>query len=118
MVIFRDFTFDTAHYLTKVSPGHKCAAMHGHTYRLRVCLEGEPELQTDWIIDFSDFKKKVSKTLDLVDHKCLNNIPGLENPTCELLAVWLWEQLKPRLKQLSRIELNETPCSGVIYEGK
>lgn len=118
MFIFRDFTFDSAHFLTKVPPGHKCATMHGHTYRLRVCLEGEPEPQTDWIIDFSELKKKVNKTLDLVDHKCLNDIPGLENPTCERLAVWLWGKLKPGLRQLSRIELNETPCSGVIYEGK
>lgn len=117
MLIFRDFTFDSAHFLTAVPPGHKCSTMHGHTYRLRVYLEGKPGTQTGWIIDFSELKKIVNKPLELIDHKCLNNIPGLENPTCELLAVWLWEQLKLELKQLSRIELNETPYSGVVYEG-
>lgn len=118
MLIFKDFTFDAAHYLPNLPPTHKCASLHGHTYHLRVYAEGTPDETSGWVIDFGEIKTIVKPILEQLDHKCLNNISGLENPTCELTAVWIWQQLKPNLKALSRIELKETPTSGVIYEGK
>ncbi len=117
MLLFKEFTFDSAHFLPNVPPEHKCSNMHGHTYRLRVWLEGKPEPNLGWVMDFAELKKAVKPVLDQLDHKCLNDVKGLDNPTCELIAVWIWDQLKPLLPLMKRIELHETPTSGVIYEG-
>ena len=84
---------------------------------LTVYVEGVPDPHLGWIADFAHIKKIVSSVVDILDHKLLNNIDGLENPTCELLAMWLWNKIKPSLPALNKIALNETPTSGVIYEG-
>lgn len=118
MLLYKEFTFDSAHFLPNVPVGHKCREMHGHTYRLRVWLEGKPDPQLGWVIDFADLKMIVKPVVAELDHKCMNNLPGLENPTCELIAVWIWNRLKPLLSKMKRIELHETPTSGVIYEGE
>lgn len=117
MEIFKKFTFDSAHFLPRVPDGHKCKEMHGHTYHLTVFMEGEPNKEFGWIIDFADIKKVIKPIIDSIDHKVLNNIDGLENPTCEEIAIWLWNKIKPELPLLSKIQLNETPTTGVIYEG-
>ncbi len=117
MIIFKQFTFDSAHFLPLVPDSHKCKQIHGHTYKLTIYLEGSVEPSTGWIIDFSDVKNAVNKVLEIVDHKMLNNVEDLENPTCELLAVWLWDKIKTSIPLLRKIELYETPTSGVIYEG-
>jgi 6-pyruvoyltetrahydropterin/6-carboxytetrahydropterin synthase len=116
MLLYKDFTFDAAHYLTKVPQGHKCATMHGHTYHLRLWLNGTVD-ENGWVMDFADIKIAASKVLDLIDHQCLNHVAGLENPTCELLAIWIWNKMKPELPLLHKIALQETPTSGVEYEG-
>ena len=117
MKIFKKFTFDSAHFLPNVPDGHKCKEMHGHTYQLTVFFEGELEKHLDWVIDFADIKKTVNPVVKSIDHKLLNDIKGLENPTCEVIAVWLWNKIKPELPTLTKIQLDETPTSGVIYEG-
>jgi 6-pyruvoyltetrahydropterin/6-carboxytetrahydropterin synthase len=117
MTIFKEFTFDSAHYLPNVPEWHKCRGIHGHTYRLVVVLEGPLDAELGWVADFGHVKNIVSETVDVIDHKLLNEIPGLQNPTCELLAVWIWNKIKVDLPQLKRIELHETPTSGVVYEG-
>lgn len=116
MLIFKELTFDAAHRLPQLPEGHKCREMHGHTYRLKIWLEGTPD-EMGWVMDFSNIKKRIKPTIDLIDHKVLNNVEGLEHPTCELLSIWIWNRLKPVLPLLKRIELNETPTSGVVYEG-
>ena len=118
MLIFKDFSFDSAHFLPKVPEGHKCRALHGHTYRLRVSIKGSPATGTGWLIDFTVLKKKVTDVLEPLDHHCLNDVPGLENPTCELLAVWIWPRLQEVLPDLARIELYETATCGVVYDGE
>jgi 6-pyruvoyltetrahydropterin/6-carboxytetrahydropterin synthase len=117
MIIYKKFVFDSAHFLPQVPEGHKCKNMHGHTYLLTVFAEGPIKQPEGWVTDFADLKAGVKAVLDKLDHHCLNDIPGLENPTSEILAVWLWSRLKPLLPELKRIELNETATSGVIYEG-
>jgi len=117
MIIYKKFIFDSAHYLPFVPEGHKCKNMHGHTYTLTIFVEGELKQPEGWVIDFGDLKTYVKPLLDKLDHHCLNDIPGLENPTSEILAEWLWYQLKPQLPGLKKIELNETTTSGVIFEG-
>lgn len=118
MLIFKQFTFDSAHFLPNVPEGHKCREIHGHTYRLTVFIEGDPDPKLGWVIDFAELKGAIEPIVKMVDHKFLNNIEGLENPTCELIAVWLWDRIKPKVPGLKKIELNETPTSGVVYEGR
>jgi 6-pyruvoyltetrahydropterin/6-carboxytetrahydropterin synthase len=115
--IYKKFTFDSAHYLPNVPIDHKCRNMHGHTYRMTVYLEGERQPGLDWIIDFAEVSRIVKAVTGIVDHRLLNEIPGLENPTCEVIAAWLWKRIEPELPHLCRIDLAETPDSGVIYEG-
>lgn len=117
MLIFKEVTFDSAHYLPLLPEGHKCRDMHGHTYRLKIWLNGKPN-EIGWVMDFAEVKKILMPVVDQLDHKVLNNVEGLNNPTCELVAVWIWNKLKPQLPLLCKVELYETPGSGVIYEGE
>ena len=116
MTIFKQFTFDSAHFLPLVPDGHKCREIHGHTYKLTIFIDG-PLVDPGWVVDFGEIKYAVNNVLKSVDHKLLNNVDGLENPTCELLSKWLWDKIVTALPLLKRIELFETPTSGVIYEG-
>lgn len=117
MLIYKEFSFDSAHFLPNVPEGHKCKNMHGHTYRLKVVIEGEPDPVFGWIMDFKELKDAVNPVIDQLDHKLINDIQGLENPTAENITIWIWKQIKPLLPLLSRIELFETPTTGVIYSG-
>lgn len=117
MTIFKQFTFDSAHFLPHVPDGHKCKEMHGHTYRAVMFFEGDLVPHLDWVIDFGDIKSVIAPIVDSIDHKLLNNIEGLENPTCEVITIWLWNKIKPHVPQLSKIELHETPTSGAVYGG-
>ena len=118
MILYKQFSFDAAHFLPYVEDGHKCKSMHGHTYYLIIFIEGKIQEKEGWILDYSDLKKAVKPVIEQVDHALLNNIPGLENPTTELFSVWLWNKIKPCLPSLIKIELKETPTTGVIYEGE
>ena len=118
MILYKRFSFDAAHFLPNVPQGHKCNQLHGHTYSLTIFVKGKPDPNMGWVIDFNELRDAVKPVIDKVDHQLLNAIEGLENPTSELLAVWLWNQIKPTLPGLSKIELCETPTSGVIYEGE
>lgn len=117
MQVYKRFTFDSAHYLPNVPADHKCRNVHGHTYRVTVFLEGDLQPELDWIVDFAEVSRIVKAVIRVVDHRLLNEIPGLENPTCEVIAAWLWKKIEPELPTLRRIELAETPTSGVIFEG-
>ena len=117
MIIYKQFTFDAAHFLPNVPDGHKCKTTHGHTYHLTLFFGGEMLPDMGWIIDYSDIAALVGPILDLVDHQFLNEVEGLENPTCELISIWLWDKIKPIIPTLKRVELKETPTSGAIYEG-
>lgn len=118
MEIYKEFSFDSAHFLPNVPEGHKCKNMHGHTYKLKVFIKGTPDPVLGWIMDFKELKDIVGKVIDQLDHKLINDIPGLENPTAENITVWIWKQISPLLAGLSRIELYETPTTGVIYSGE
>ncbi len=117
MILYKKFSFDAAHFLPNVPVGHKCNQLHGHTYTMAVHVKGIPHERLGWVIDFSELTEAVKPVLEKLDHKLLNDISGLSNPTSEQLAIWLWDNIKPALPALCKIELNETPGSGVIYEG-
>ncbi len=117
MEIFKEFTFEAAHRLPFVPEGHKCARLHGHSFRLSIFVSGEIGAKTGWIMDFADIKSAFKPIYDQLDHYYLNEIPGLENPTSEVLIRWIWDQLKPRLPQLSKLILHETCTSGCVFTG-
>nr|WP_267618390.1 6-carboxytetrahydropterin synthase QueD [Gordonia bronchialis] len=117
MEIFREFTFEAAHRLPNVPDGHKCARLHGHSYRIAVTVHGEINEAFGWVIDFGDLKKEVQPLIDELDHRLLNDITGLENPTSENLAVWIWDRLATRIPGLQLIEVRETAASGCRYYG-
>jgi 6-pyruvoyltetrahydropterin/6-carboxytetrahydropterin synthase len=111
----RDFRFEAAHFLPAVPPSHKCARMHGHSYALTVTLEGEIDPATGWLIDFADIDERVGPIVRQLDHRVLNEIDGLANPTSELLAAWLWRHVVDVLPGLVEIVVSETPTSRCIY---
>ena len=118
MIIYKQFTFDSAHYLPNVPVTHKCRTIHGHTYKLTVFIEGDLIENLGWVLDYTDLTNVIKPIIETIDHQFLNDIPGLENPTSELMVIWLWDKIKPLLPMLTKIELNETASSGAIYEGK
>lgn len=96
--IVKAWTFESAHYLPNVRDGHKCKRMHGHSYRLEIELSGEPEAEGNsagMIWDYDDLDELIQPVLFLVDHRLLNEIAGLDNPTTEILARWIAERLLP-----------------------
>jgi 6-pyruvoyltetrahydropterin/6-carboxytetrahydropterin synthase len=117
MEIFKEFTFEAAHRLPNVHPGHKCARLHGHSFRVRVEIEGPVGQETGWVRDFADVTCAMRPVLDRLDHYYLNEVPGLENPTSELLARWIWDQVAPSLPELSQVVIHETCTSGCVYRG-
>lgn len=117
MDIYKEFTFEAAHLLPNVPDGHKCKRLHGHSFRVEVHVTGPLHQQLGWVMDFADLKAVVKPVIGRLDHYFLNDIPGLENPTSEVIAVWLWQQLKPQLPELSKIVVKETCTSGCVYTG-
>lgn len=113
--IFKEFTFEAAHRLPHVPDGHKCARLHGHSYHVEIHVGGGVDPAAGWIIDFADIKTAFKPIHDRMDHHYLNEIDGLENPTSENLARWIFHQLKPTLPGLARIVVRETCTSGCVY---
>jgi len=116
--IFKEFTFEAAHRLPNVAPGHKCARLHGHSYLVVVHVAGPVGDDSGWVRDFADLSGAMRPVLDQLDHYYLNDIDGLDNPTSEVLAQWIWGQLQPTLPELSQIVVRETCTSGCIYRGE
>lgn len=117
MDIFKEFTFEAAHRLPNVPPGHKCARLHGHSYRVELHVRGAVDEHGGWVMDFADIKTAFFPILSQLDHYYLNEIQGLENPTSENLARWIWQRVQPRLTGLRKVVVRETCTSGCIYRG-
>jgi 6-pyruvoyltetrahydropterin/6-carboxytetrahydropterin synthase len=117
MDIFRAFTVEAAHRLPNVPPGHKCSRLHGHSFRIEVHVSGAVDEHTGWVMDFAVVKAAFQPLFDQLDHHYLNDVAGLENPTSENLARWIWRELKVSLPALSKIVIHETCTSGCSYQG-
>lgn len=115
--IFKEFHLESAHRLPNVPPDHKCARLHGHSFRVAVHVAGPIDARLGWVRDFADITLAFAPLHDQLDHRCLNDVPGLANPTSENLAIWIWERLKPALPDLARIVIHETCTSGCDYRG-
>ena len=117
MDIFKSFTAEVAHRLPNVPPGHKCARLHGHSIRIEIRVSGELDPVRGWVCDFADLKAAFGPLHEQLDHHYLNEIPGLENPTSEVIARWIWERLVPMLPGLSEVIVHETCTAGARYRG-
>lgn len=115
--IYREFTFEAAHRLPNVPEGHKCARLHGHSYLAAVQVSGPVGEDTGWVQDFGDIKAAFKPLEEHLDHHYLNEVPGLENPTSEVLAKWIWDRLIIDLPNLTEVRVRETCTSGCIYRG-
>jgi queuosine biosynthesis protein QueD len=114
----RDYRFEAAHRLPRVPADHKCARMHGHSFRVEVTVAGEVDEQAGWLVDFAEITAVVEPLLmKELDHRTLNDVPGLDNPTSERLCEWLWRRLAPRLPGLAAITVHETCTARCTYRG-
>jgi 6-pyruvoyltetrahydropterin/6-carboxytetrahydropterin synthase len=119
MIVFARFGFEGAHRLPRVPEGHKCGRLHGHNWTVEIHCEGEPDDDTGFVIDFYAVEEAWKRRVyDVLDHRYLNDVAGLENPTTENMAMWMWAQLKREVPSLHRIVIHETPQFGVVYEGR
>ena len=116
--LVHEFRFEAAHRLPHVPEGHKCSRLHGHSFRVELAIEGAVNPATGWLIDFAELHDLWAPLHHELDHRYLNDIPGLENPTSEILSRYIWQKLKPRLPPLCRVTLYETCESRCEYEGK
>ena len=117
MEIFKEFSFEAAHKLPNVPEGHKCARLHGHSFKVTITVAGPVGDATGWVMDFADIADAFKPVWERLDHHYLNDIDGLENPTSENIARWIWQHLQPHLPQLSRVQIRETCTSGCVYLG-
>lgn len=117
MRIAQAFTFEAAHRLPNVPPTHRCHRLHGHSYRLELRLEGPVDPCTGFVVDFFDVEHAFAPLLEQLDHNCLNDVQGLENPTAENISVWIWDRMKPSLPLLTGVIVYETLDCWAEYDG-
>jgi 6-pyruvoyltetrahydropterin/6-carboxytetrahydropterin synthase len=115
--LVHEFRFEAAHRLPKVPPGHKCARLHGHSFKVELAVSGPVDPETGWFIDFQRLYDAWAPLHGQLDHNYLNEVEGLENPTSEVLARWVWDRIKPKLAPLERVTVFETCDARCEYEG-
>ncbi len=113
----KTFRFESAHLLPYVPDGHKCGRLHGHSFRVDIVVTGAAQPLTGWVVDYGDISAAVRPIVDALDHRYLNEIAGLENPTSEVLCAWLWEHLAPGLPGLAAVTVRETCTTACTYRG-
>jgi 6-pyruvoyltetrahydropterin/6-carboxytetrahydropterin synthase len=117
MDISKTFRIEAAHRLPNVTPGHKCSRLHGHSFAIEVHVKGPVDPALGWVMDFADMKAAFAPLFERLDHRYLHEVSGLENPTSENLARWVWDELKPRLPLLDHVIVHETCTSACRYDG-
>ena len=115
--LIKELRFEAAHRLPEVPAGHKCARLHGHSFKIELAIRGPVDERTGWFIDYGEVDRVWQPLHDLLDHNYLNDVPGLANPTSEILARWLWDRIRPALPALERVIVHETCDARCEYEG-
>ena len=114
----KTFQFEAAHRLPKLPSGHKCHRLHGHSFQAEIVVEGPVDPELGWVMDYAEISKAFRPLWEKLDHHYLNDVPGLENPTSEVLAHWIWENLKPSLPLLKEVVVAETCTARCVYRGQ
>ncbi len=113
----KSFSFEAAHWLPTFPEGHKCRRLHGHSFRVDVVVEGEVDPARGYLVDYGDIRRATQTVEAALDHRCLNDVEGLSNPTSEMVAAWIWVRLKPELPLLAEVVVHETCTSRCEYRG-
>lgn len=117
MELRKTFQFEAAHLLPKLPKSHKCRRLHGHSFQAEVVVEGPCDPNLGWVMDYADISGAFQPIWKRLDHRYLNEIPGLHNPTSENIAAWIWKRLKPKLPLLTEIVVAETCTARCVYRG-
>jgi len=118
MRIYKEFLFEAAHFLPSAPQGHPNSRIHGHSFRARIVIDGEPGAETGYVFHFDDLAAAMAEAHDALDHRFLNEIEGLEAPTLERISIWLWNRLENRVPGLAEIHVSRDSClEGCIYRG-
>lgn len=113
----RTFQFEAAHLLPRLPEGHKCRRLHGHSFQVEIVVAGECDPALGWLMDYADIKAAFKPLWERLDHRYLNEVPGLENPTSEQIAIWIWKELKPSLPMLTEVVVAETCTARCVFRG-
>jgi len=117
MELRKSFQFEAAHLLPLLPKTHKCRRLHGHSFSVEIAVAGPCDPRLGWVMDYADLSAAFKPLWEKLDHYYLNEIPGLENPTSEMLAIWIWKKLKPKLPLLNEVVVAETCQSRCVYRG-
>lgn len=118
MELRKRFQFEAAHLLPNLPRTHKCRRLHGHSFQVDVVVAGECDPKQGWVMDYADITAAFRPLWKRLDHRYLNDVPGLQNPTSEHIAVWIWKRLKPRLPRLVEVVVAETCTAQCVYRGE
>ena len=118
MELRKTFQFEAAHLLPRLPKSHKCRRLHGHSFKVEIVVAGECDPKLGWVMDYADITQAFKPIWQRLDHYYLNEIPGLENPTSENIAAWIWKKLKPKLPLLTEVVVAETCTAQCVYRGK
>ena len=113
----KTFQFEAAHLLPRLPVSHKCRRLHGHSFQAEIVVAGECDPELCWLVDYADLSKAFKPLWEQLDHRYLNDIPGLDNPTSENIAKWIWDRLKPALPRLTEVHVAETCTARCVYRG-
>jgi 6-pyruvoyltetrahydropterin/6-carboxytetrahydropterin synthase len=112
------FRFEAARRLPHLPAEHPCSRVHGHSFGVELEVAGPIDPETGWLIDYHALATLWEPLRDALDHRYLNEVEGLANPTSELLAVWIWQRLSPQLPELTAVSIMETPETRCTYRGR
>jgi 6-pyruvoyltetrahydropterin/6-carboxytetrahydropterin synthase len=117
MELRKTFQFEAAHLLPRLPKSHKCRRLHGHSFKAEIVVAGDLDAKLGWVMDYADISEVFKPIWETLDHRYLNEIPGLENPTSENIAIWIWKRLKPKLPLLTEVAVAETCTAKCVYQG-
>jgi 6-pyruvoyltetrahydropterin/6-carboxytetrahydropterin synthase len=117
MELRKTFQFEAAHLLPYLPESHKCRRLHGHSFKTEIAVEGECDPRLGWVMDYAEISRAFQPLFDQLDHRYLNEVPGLDNPTSECIAAWIWDRLKPSLPLLTEVVVAETCTARCVYRG-
>lgn len=118
MELRKTFQFEAAHLLPNLPESHKCRRLHGHSFQAEIAVAGECDPTLGWVMDYAEISRAFHPLWEQLDHRYLNEVPGLENPTSECIAAWIWDRLKPRLPLLTEVTVAETCTARCVYRGE
>jgi 6-pyruvoyltetrahydropterin/6-carboxytetrahydropterin synthase len=117
MELRKTFQFEAAHLLPRLPKSHKCRRLHGHSFQVEIVVAGECDPKLGWLMDYADITRNFKPVWEKLDHYYLNEVSGLENPTSENIAAWIWKRLKPKLPLLTEVVVAETCTAKCVYRG-